>query len=29
VGTVPHDVDGIAVWPSDHAAVIVELITPN
>lgn len=27
-GDVPVDVDGTAVWPSDHAAVVADLITP-
>lgn len=27
-GTAPVDVDGDAVWPSDHAAVVADLITP-
>ena len=28
VGTGPVDVDGGAVWPSDHAAVVVDITTP-
>ena len=29
VGTEPVDVDGEFVWPSDHAAVVAELVTPD
>jgi endonuclease/exonuclease/phosphatase family metal-dependent hydrolase len=27
-GTEPVDVDGVPVWPSDHAAVVAEVTTP-
>jgi len=27
-GDGPVDVDGVAVWPSDHAAVVADLVTP-
>ena len=29
VGTGPVDVDGVPVWPSDHAAVVVDITTPD
>ena len=29
VGTEPVDVDGEPVWASDHAGVVVDLVTPN
>lgn len=29
VGVGPVDVDGESVWPSDHAAVVAELVTPD
>jgi endonuclease/exonuclease/phosphatase family metal-dependent hydrolase len=29
VGTEPVDVDGAAVWASDHAAVVVDITTPQ
>lgn len=29
VGTGPVDVDGTPVWPSDHAAVVVDITTPD
>ncbi len=28
-GTGPVDVDGVDVWASDHAAVVVDLVTPD
>ena len=29
VGADPVDVDGRAVWPSDHAAIVVDITTPE
>ena len=29
VGADPVDVDGSAVWPSDHAAIVVDITTPG
>jgi len=29
VGADPVDVDGSAVWPSDHAAIVVDISTPG
>jgi endonuclease/exonuclease/phosphatase family metal-dependent hydrolase len=28
VGTEPVDIDGEAIWPSDHAAIVADFVTP-